>query len=170
MHRLAFLILACTLPTASSQRRLKAKLQHCTSTTVPRQLYLDNGTSTTVHRQRYLDNGNSTMVPRQRYIDKVNAFRSLAAFLGLSACGFNFAVMHLISALGFTVNGITEGSMADALRSIITFFNGDTISPDSVIITLQTIGIEGFYLSTKLMLGSIGALLCIIFCVKLRIF
>lgn len=76
---------------------------------------------------------------------------------------------NVIAAFGFTATGIAVGSCADKLKSIVAFFNGGTISPESVIITFEDIGIEGFALSTKLMLGVIGVLLCTILFMRLRI-
>lgn len=92
-----------------------------------------------------------------------------AALGGFVAVYSIFAAENVIAAFGFTATGIAVGSCADKLKSIVAFFNGGTISPESVIITFEDIGIEGFALSTKLMLGVIGVLLCTILFMRLRI-
>ncbi|XP_072103065.1 interferon alpha-inducible protein 27, mitochondrial-like isoform X3 [Mobula birostris] len=82
----------------------------------------------------------------------------------------NFAARSIIDAVGFTVNGIAAGSWAERLETFIAYIDGGTLPPESFITTLQSIGIEGFSLSTKFLLGTVGALIFLLISMNLRNF
>ncbi|XP_072403967.1 interferon alpha-inducible protein 27, mitochondrial-like [Chiloscyllium punctatum] len=95
---------------------------------------------------------------------------SKLAWIGLGAASAIFAAQGFIAALGFTATGITEGSWAARLMSIISSLNGGTVPSGSFVTTLKSIGTAGFALSTMVLLGAVGALISIIIGIKLGIF
>ncbi|XP_072890328.1 uncharacterized protein [Hemitrygon akajei] len=87
------------------------------------------------------------------------SFRSQTVWMGFGAVCSNFAAWSIIDALGFTADGLAAGSWAERLQTLVTYINGGTLPPENFINTLQSIGIKGFSLSTKLLLGTVGALI-----------
>ncbi|XP_072103063.1 interferon alpha-inducible protein 27, mitochondrial-like isoform X1 [Mobula birostris] len=98
------------------------------------------------------------------------SLRSQAVLMVFGAVCSNFAARSIIDAVGFTVNGIAAGSWAERLETFIAYIDGGTLPPESFITTLQSIGIEGFSLSTKFLLGTVGALIFLLISMNLRNF
>ncbi|XP_020382658.1 interferon alpha-inducible protein 27-like protein 2 isoform X1 [Rhincodon typus] len=92
------------------------------------------------------------------------------ALISLGAASAISAAQSFIAALGFTASGITVGSWAAKLESIVSSLNGGTVPSGSFVITLQSIGTAGFAFSTMVLLGVVGALISIIIGIKLGIF
>ncbi|XP_048468843.1 interferon alpha-inducible protein 27-like protein 2 isoform X2 [Rhincodon typus] len=90
----------------------------------------------------------------------------ICSFSTVDASGcFKLALISLGAA-----SGITVGSWAAKLESIVSSLNGGTVPSGSFVITLQSIGTAGFAFSTMVLLGVVGALISIIIGIKLGIF
>ncbi|XP_048413745.1 interferon alpha-inducible protein 6-like [Stegostoma tigrinum] len=78
------------------------------------------------------------------------------ALISLGAASAISAAQSFIAALGFSASGITVGSWAAKLESIVSSLNGGTVPSESFVIALRSIGTAGFAFSNHGLVGSRG--------------
>ncbi|XP_007529157.1 interferon alpha-inducible protein 27-like protein 2A isoform X2 [Erinaceus europaeus] len=85
----------------------------------------------------------------------------VAAKVAAAAVGGVVAVQAtpvILGAMGFTTAGIAASSIAAKMMSVAAIANGGGVASGSLVATLQSMGAAGLALTSKVTLGSAGAL------------